>query len=404
MWGAGWSPPPLAFAVEEELMASVSIRGLAKRFGGKVPATAVDDLALEVSEGEFLVLLGPSGCGKTTTLRCIAGLESADSGVIAFGDRVVFDAAGRVNVAPNKRNIGMVFQSYALWPHMTVRKNIGYPLRARRVERQTARQWIEDVAGLVDCTGLLDRYPSQLSGGQQQRVALARGLVAQPHLVLFDEPLSNLDARLRDQVRSQIHELHQRLAFTAVYVTHDQVEALALGDRLAIMRDGHIEQLDTPEQVFEQPATEYVAGFIGMANRLELERHDGVWTHGGVRFDGEPAHVDALGARVTIRARPEDLQLAPTSTAAPAGSISFPAVVVDSEFGGRWMDIVATVGETRVQSKLAAGGRGGWARSLTPGEEVLGFFRSSDLTFFDPDGRRLSIPAGTTGSRALVGA
>jgi iron(III) transport system ATP-binding protein len=385
-------------------MASVSIRGLAKRFGGKVPATAVDDLELEVQEGEFLVLLGPSGCGKTTTLRCIAGLDSADSGVIAFGDRVVFDAAGHVNVAPNKRNIGMVFQSYALWPHMTVRKNIGYPLRARRVERQTAQRWIEDVAELVDCTGLLDRYPSQLSGGQQQRVALARGLVAQPHLVLFDEPLSNLDARLRDQVRSQIHELHQRLAFTSVYVTHDQVEALALGDRLAIMRDGHIEQLDTPEQVFEQPATEYVAGFIGMANRLELERDGGVWTHSGVRFDGELAHADALGTRVTIRARPEDLQLAPTSTGAPAGSISFPAVVVDSEFGGRWMDIVATVGETRVQSKLSAGERGGWARSLTPGEEVLGFFRPSDLTFFDSDGRRLAVPVGTVGPRALVGA
>jgi iron(III) transport system ATP-binding protein len=374
-------------------MASVSISGLAKRFGGKVPATAIDDLDLEVQEGEFLVLLGPSGCGKTTTLRCIAGLESADTGRIAFGDRVVFDAAQHVNVAPNKRNIGMVFQSYALWPHMTVRKNIGYPLRARRVERDTARQWIEDVAKLVDCAGLLDRYPSQLSGGQQQRVALARGLVARPHLVLFDEPLSNLDARLRDQVRSQIHELHQRLGYTAVYVTHDQVEALALGDRLAIMRDGRIEQLDVPEQVFEQPATEYVAGFIGMANRLELERHDGVWTHNGVRLEGEPARAHALGNRVTIRARPEDLRLAPSTAAAPEASLAFPARIVDSEFGGRSMDIVASVGGTRVQSKLPAGERGGWARSLTAGEEVLGSFRTSDLTFFDPDERRIELPS-----------
>jgi iron(III) transport system ATP-binding protein len=385
-------------------MASVSITGLAKRFGGKVPATAIDDLELDVQEGEFLVLLGPSGCGKTTTLRCIAGLETADNGVIAFGDRVVFDASGHVNVAPNKRNIGMVFQSYALWPHMTVRKNIGYPLRARRVDRETARTWIEDVAALVDCTGLLDRYPSQLSGGQQQRVALARGLVARPHLVLFDEPLSNLDARLRDQVRSQIHELHQRLGFTAVYVTHDQVEALALGDRLAIMREGRIEQLDTPEQVFERPATEYVAGFIGMGNRLELVRRDGAWTHGDIRLDGDVPGAGALGA-VTIRARAEDLQLVPPSDGAPPGSLAFPAVVVDSEFGGRSMDIVATVGGTRMQSKLPAGERGGWTRTLAAGQEVLGFLRTGDVTLFDGDGRRIAVPAaGAFAPGALVSA
>src|SRR5205814_7645140 len=169
----------------------------------------------------------------------------------------------RINVPPNKRSLGMVFQSYALWPHMTVRKNIGYPLRASGIKGAQANGKIEEVATLVDTTNLLDRYPSQLSGGQQQRVALARGLVARPDLVLFDEPLSNLDARLRDQVRTEIHELHRRLHFTAVYVTHDQTEALALGDRLAIMRAGTVEQLATPDQVFEEPATEYVAGFIG---------------------------------------------------------------------------------------------------------------------------------------------
>jgi iron(III) transport system ATP-binding protein len=153
---------------------------LSKRFGGKVPTTAVDSLDIEIEPGEFLVLLGPSGCGKTTTLRCIAGLESADEGSIAFGDRTVFDAGRGTNVPPNKRNIGMVFQSYALWPHMTVRQNIGYPLRARRIKRTTASEWIEEAAELVDCSALLDRYPGQLSGGQQQRVALSRGLVARP--------------------------------------------------------------------------------------------------------------------------------------------------------------------------------------------------------------------------------
>ena len=155
-------------------MANVSIKNLSKHFGGKNPTTAIDDLDLEIEEGEFLVLLGPSGCGKTTTLRCMAGLETADAGSIAFGDRVVFDAGGNVNVPPNKRNIGMVFQSYALWPHMTVRKNIGYPLRTQRMKGAQATEWIEQVAALVDTSPLLDRYPAQLSGGQQQRIALAR--------------------------------------------------------------------------------------------------------------------------------------------------------------------------------------------------------------------------------------
>src|SRR6186997_536116 len=174
---------------------------------------AIDDLDLEIEPGEFLVLLGPSGCGKTTTLRCIAGLETAEEGSISFDDRTVFDAAQGVNVPPNKRNLGMVFQSYALWPHMTVRKNIGYPLRTRKIKGEQASEWVQEVARLVDTSNLLDRYPAQLSGGQQQRVALSRGLVARPELVLFDEPLSNLDARLREQVRNELAELHHRLGF-----------------------------------------------------------------------------------------------------------------------------------------------------------------------------------------------
>src|SRR5215208_1809045 len=268
-------------------LSNVTIRGLSKYFGGKNPTTAIDDLELEIDPGEFLVLLGPSGCGKTTTLRCVAGLESGEEGSISFGDRTVFDASRGINIPPNKRNIGMVFQSYALWPHMTVRKNIGYPLQAKKIKGAQANEWIEEVARLVDTSNLLDRYPAQLSGGQQQRVALSRGLVARPDLVLFDEPLSNLDARLRELVRTEIHELHERLGFSAVFVTHDQVEALALGDRLAIMRAGALEQLATPEQIFEEPATEYVAEFIGMANRLVFERRDGVWT-----YDGDPVEGD----------------------------------------------------------------------------------------------------------------
>ncbi len=384
-------------------MANVSIKGLSKRFGGKVPTTAVDSLDIEIEPGEFLVLLGPSGCGKTTTLRCIAGLESADEGSIAFGDRVVFDASRGTNVPPNKRNIGMVFQSYALWPHMTVRQNIGYPLKARRVKRATATEWIEGAAELVDCSALLDRYPGQLSGGQQQRVALSRGLVARPDLVLFDEPLSNLDARLRDQVRSEIHELHQRLHFTAVYVTHDQSEALALGDRLAIMRAGKIEQLGRPEEVFEEPATEYVAGFIGMENRLTLERQEGGWKHDNEPLKGELGFDDRAFDSLTARARPEDLQLSKPGTAVEPDTLSFSAIVVDSEFGGRWMDVLLTVAGTRLHSRMPAGERGDWIRSLNAGEQVNAFFRTTDLTVFDQDGARIVAESAARKPESIVG-
>jgi iron(III) transport system ATP-binding protein len=296
-----------------------------------------------------------------------------------------------------------VFQSYALWPHMTVRQNIGYPLRARRIKRDVAAQWIEEVADLVDCRPLLDRYPGQLSGGQQQRVALSRGLVARPDLVLFDEPLSNLDARLRDQVRTEIHELHQRLNFTAVYVTHDQSEALALGDRLAIMRAGAIEQLGTPEQVFEEPATEYVAGFTGMENRLTLERHDGGWMHNGEPVKGDLGFDDRSHDALTLRARPEDLQLAQPAAPVPPDAIAFTAMVADSEFGGRWMDVVLTLGGTRLHSRIPAGERGSWVRSLNAGELVVGFIRSADTTFFDPAGPRIASKRATQNPASIVG-
>jgi iron(III) transport system ATP-binding protein len=372
-------------------VSNVSIRGLSKRFGGKTPTIAIENLDLQIEPGEFLVLLGPSGCGKTTTLRCIAGLETAEEGSIAFGDRTVFDAARRTNVPPNKRNIGMVFQSYALWPHMTVRKNIGYPLTTRKIRGTQAKEWIDEVAALVDTTPLLDRYPAQLSGGQQQRIALARGLVARPDLVLFDEPLSNLDARLRDQVRTEIHELHGRLGFTAVYVTHDQVEALALGDRLAIMRAGKLEQLATPEEVFEEPASEYVAGFIGMANRLVFERLEGAWTVDEQPVAGDVDAIATSSPRIIARTRAEDIRLAPVDEeVVPSGSLSFPANVVDSEFGGRHLDVVVTVGSTRAQSRIPAGERGSWGRTLEAGQRVTAYINPRDVAFYDESGSLVS--------------
>lgn len=366
-------------------MTKLHLSGLCKTFNGKPPATPMDGLDLDVDDGEFLVLLGPSGCGKTTTLRSIAGLETPDAGSIRFGDKPVFDSEARINLPPEKRSIGMVFQSYALWPHMTVRKNIAYPLKARRLKSVSAG-WVEETAALVDCSHLLDRYPSQLSGGQQQRVALARGLVARPDVMLFDEPMSNLDARLRTQVRSQLHELHRRLNTTAVFVTHDQVEALALADRIAIMHSGEFEQVGRPQEVFEHPATERVAEFIGMANRLvAMPTHDG-YAVDGVALGGSP-WLEQCGASVTVRLRPEDVVAMPPHQSAPDGCATIAGTVVDSQFGGRNIDVVTMVGESRVVACVASDAYGGWAVGLEPGDPLtLAFQPSRTATFAGPSG------------------
>ena len=382
-------------------MSHVRIEGLTKRFDGKPPTVAVDDLDLEIEEGEFLVLLGPSGCGKTTTLRCLAGLESPAAGRITLGDTVVYDGARKVNLSPDKRFIGMVFQSYALWPHMTVRKNVAYPLKARKMRTALAEGWVEDTAALVDCTELLDRYPAQLSGGQQQRVALARGLVARPDLVLFDEPLSNLDARLRDQVRAELHELHRRSPFTAVFVTHDQSEALALGQRMAIMRRGRMEQLGMPQEVFEEPASEYVASFIGMSNRLELVRTDGGWVCAGRPVLGAPLTPPSAGASTVARLRPDDVRLVAHPDDLGTGDAGLPATVADVEYGGRHFDVMldvdggpgaggsssaAALGDApRVHARIPTGPAGGWARSLGAGDRVTLAFDPTDARFYAPD-------------------
>jgi iron(III) transport system ATP-binding protein len=277
----------------------------------------------------------------------------------------------------------MVFQSYALWPHMTVRKNICYPLRARKIKEGLRNGWVEETAKMVDCSALLDRYPAQLSGGQQQRVALARGLVARPGLVLFDEPLSNLDARLRDHVRAELHEVHGRLGFTAVFVTHDQSEALALGDRLAIMRNGAVEQYDTPEQVFEHPVSEYVAAFIGMDNRLVCEYLDGRWTVAGEPIEGDALPQGGNHPPLALRLRADDLRVALPDSATPAGSSSLLASVIDTEYGGRHLDIVLDANGTRLFARIPSGESGSWERSLGPGDAVRTSFHGRDAHFFD---------------------
>lgn len=359
-------------------MSQVQISGLSKWFGGPGGVRAADTLNLEIRRGEFLVLLGPSGCGKTTTLRCLAGLETPNEGVIRFAGKTVFDASAGINLPPDKRNIGMVFQSYALWPHMTVRQNIEYPLRARRIRQGLSEDWALQTAKLVECDALMDRYPSQLSGGQQQRVAVARGLVARPDLLLFDEPLSNLDARLRDQVRSQIHELHARLKFTAVFVTHDQAEALALGDRLAIMNKGRIEQLETARGVFEKPATEYVANFIGMSNRFALKRHEGAWRCEGASVEGFANPSAPLSKDLVARVRAQDLLVLPSGALAPPDSITMPAKIADVAFAGRHLDVVVTVSGVRFHGQSPSRGE----QPLEAGQAAVIAFRKDHAAWF----------------------
>lgn len=355
--------------------------GLYKTYGSN---TVVKDLDLQIEQGEFLVLLGPSGCGKTTTLRCLAGLETPTAGSIQFQDRVVFDAARKVDVSPNHRDIGMVFQSYALWPHMTVRRNIEYPLKVRKMKKAMSEDWTADMAKMVDCEGLLDRYPAQLSGGQQQRVALARGLVSQPQLVLFDEPLSNLDARLRDQVRTEIHQLHERLKFTAVFVTHDQSEALALGDRLAIMKAGRIEQFDTPRRVFENPVSEYVAAFIGMDNRIPLVRGQHGWTTGSGDAITIPAHVQLDGDRAVARVRGDDVELYPDRESVAPGQVALAATFLTAEYGGRHYDVaVEYAGQVlHLKAEVSPGDVDSWVAALTEGAPVVAGFRPSVARYF----------------------
>jgi multiple sugar transport system ATP-binding protein len=236
-------------------MGQIVIENLTKEFAGGV--RAVDDVSLSIEDGEFMVLVGPSGCGKTTLLRSIGGLEKATAGRILISDRDV------TRTEPGKRDLAMVFQNYALYPHMTVRQNLGYGLRVRRTPKKERNKRVEEVAGLLGLEDLLNRRPGQLSGGQQQRVAMGRAIVREPAAYLMDEPLSNLDAKLRVTMRTSLQELHNRLKTTTVYVTHDQVEAMTLGQRVAVMRDGKIQQVDQPQKLYDDPTNLFVAAFIG---------------------------------------------------------------------------------------------------------------------------------------------
>ncbi|MFD9900323.1 ABC transporter ATP-binding protein [Mesorhizobium sp. NPDC059025] len=290
-------------------MASVSIADVRKNYGQVEVLHGVD---IDIKDGEFVILVGPSGCGKSTLLRMIAGLEGVSSGDIAIGGRVVND------VAPKNRDIAMVFQSYALYPHMTVEANMGFSLKLAKAPKEQIQRRVRDAAQILGLEKLLDRYPRHLSGGQRQRVAMGRAIVRQPQVFLFDEPLSNLDAKLRVQMRSEIKQLHQRLKTTTVYVTHDQIEAMTMADRIVVMHDGVVEQIGSPLELYDRPANLFVAGFIGspgmnfLRGRLGTSEKPEFIGNGGVRLQLPAGMKVTCDAEVILGIRPEHLMLVET--------------------------------------------------------------------------------------------
>jgi iron(III) transport system ATP-binding protein len=324
----------------------LNVRGLTKIYANRFDAQAggVRDVSFELPTGTFFTLLGPSGCGKTTTLRCIAGLERPDAGRIAVEDRVLFDQDSGIAVPMNHRGIGMVFQSYAIWPHMTVFENIAFPLRVakdRRYGREEIRKLVEDALGTVGLGGYGDRPATRLSGGQQQRVALARAIVHRPQLLLLDEPLSNLDASLREEMRVELRRLQKQIGVTTIYVTHDQNEALAMSDRIAVMEQGRIVQMDEPRAIYFRPASGFVASFIGSSNLFP-----GVCTSGAgagelavVRLRDDSA-IQCLfpashsGGAVSVSVRPEAIVLVSADTAVGPGENGLRGIVAAASFQG----------------------------------------------------------------------
>jgi ABC-type Fe3+/spermidine/putrescine transport system ATPase subunit len=310
-------------------LTAITIDRVARTFGS---TRAVDDVSIAIGDGEFFTLLGPSGCGKTTLLRMVAGFCELDQGRILFGEQRID------TLPPHKRNTGMVFQNYAVFPNLTVGGNVAYGLRARKVRGDETRERVERALKLVQLDGYGERWPHQLSGGQLQRVAIARAIVIEPHVLLLDEPLSNLDAKLRVEMRGEIRKLHKLLGITVLYVTHDQEEALAISDRIAVMRAGRIEQMATPRAIYDRPATPFVASFVGTTNLLDgtirsrdADTAEVAFAGTTIRAAGLPGNI---GDRVTLSLRPEALRLLGGGETAPPGWATLSGTLGDIEYLG----------------------------------------------------------------------
>lgn len=323
--------------------------------------TAVDRVSLEIAQGEFVTLLGPSGCGKTTTLRMIAGFEFPTAG------RILLDGRDIAGTSPNKREMGMVFQSYALFPHLTVFENIAYGLRLRRMAHADIARIVREMTALVNLSGLEQRRPAALSGGQQQRVALARALAIHPRVLLFDEPLSNLDAKLRVSLRAEIRQLQQRLGITSLYVTHDQAEAMSLSDRIVVMNGGRVEQIGPPADVYRRPASRFVADFIGQANFVPVIATHVADGQAHVAFQGQsfitPAHPDLRPGAALLMVRPECARLCRPDTDHPA----FSGVVQSVMYVGSTVEYAILSGEHTIH---VADHDSVWDRLLKAGDAV----------------------------------
>jgi iron(III) transport system ATP-binding protein len=291
---------------------SASLRGLGKAFEAKGKTVhAVKEVNIEIAQGEYVVIVGPSGCGKSTLIRCVAGLETPTSGTIRLQGKTVYDAQRSINMKVDKRNVGMVFQNYALWPHMSVEQNVAYPLQRRKTHKHEIQKRVHSVLEALECENLAKRLPAELSGGQQQRIALARALVYEPGILLLDEPLSNLDALLRVSLRTELLRIHRSLGYTGLHITHDQEEALEMGDRVVLMREGAIEQVGPPEEVYARPVSPYAARFLGVRNNLKVTANRGRLEHAGgvVSGSGELTSPGLEGQQLELFVRPRDTHI-----------------------------------------------------------------------------------------------
>jgi len=359
-------------------MATLTFDHVTKRFASDV--VPVNDLNLTISDGEFLVLVGPSGCGKTTALRCVAGLESISEGNLLIGERVVND------VPPKDRDIAMVFQSYALYPHMSVYDNLAFGLKLRKTSKADIDRRVKEAAGILALDRLLDRKPKALSGGQRQRVALGRAIVREPKVFLMDEPLSNLDAKLRVQTRAEIARLHQRLGTTTMYVTHDQVEAMTMGDRIAVMLDGVLQQVGTPQQLYDKPTNVFVAGFIGspamnFATTTRAEGNDLMFGTTRLALSGAAAAAVTArppGSEVLIGFRPEHMDVADGGDAI----VRIPASVDVVEYLGNQELIHAQAEGKEIVAVIPS------ERRVQPGQQLELAIPLSRLHIFDPESEK----------------